>query len=176
MKGAHKFSPMSGAELSREQHYPGTVPQREALDGSGELTNGQLVSNGSRALLGNFRRMHARHHDQENAALVRKASRAIQRLRKHDPWDCWLWYALAEHLDRRDDVDVDVTWMLGHVDPRCPHCSSRTKLEPSATGYPNVKCASHCQHKNDVTIVVVERILDCYNAAFDEPIDRVGLL
>jgi len=37
MKGAHKFSPSSGAELSREREYPGTIPLRETLDGSGEL-------------------------------------------------------------------------------------------------------------------------------------------
>lgn len=174
MKGAHKFSPRSGAELSDEQHYPGTIPQREALDGSGELTNGELVSKGSRALVGRFRRLQER-HDRDDPALTRAAAAAIQKLRKQDPWDCWLWYTLAEHLHRRDDVDAGVEWMLGHVDPRCPRCSSRTKLEHSVAGYPNVKCASHCQHTNDVTIAVVERILELYNAAFDEPIEEIEL-
>lgn len=172
MKGVHKHSPTSGTALSREKLYPGTVPQREAEDGSGELTNGQLVSNGSRALLGYFRRMHGRHHDDEDVHQVRAASAAIQRLRKEDPWDCWLWYALCEHLDREGH---DVEWMLGHADPLCPYCASRTKIVHSMTGYPNVKCASHCRHKNDVTIAVVERVLDLYNAAFDEPIDVVGV-
>lgn len=176
MKGAHKFSPQSGAELSRERLYPGTIPMREAVDGSGELTNGELVSNGSRALLGRFRDLQERHRDEEDAALTRAAAAAIQKLRKQDPWDCWLWYALAEHLDRRDDVDADVEWMLGHVDPRCPFCTSRTKIEHSVTGYPNVKCAAHCRHRNDVTVAVVDQILELYNASFEEPIDEVGLL
>ncbi|MFW5867296.1 MAG: hypothetical protein ACOCX2_05740, partial [Armatimonadota bacterium] len=115
MKGTHRFSPTTGAALSRDRHYPSTVPFREAVDGSGELTNGQLVSNGSRPLLRYFRRSHARHFDSEHDDLTRSAARAIQLLRKHDPWDCWLWYALAEYLTRQG---FEVQWMLDHVEPR----------------------------------------------------------
>ena len=67
MKGAHRFSPTSGAELSDERHRPGTIPLRESLDESGELTNGRLVSQNATALVRYFRRMHARHHDHEDS-------------------------------------------------------------------------------------------------------------
>ena len=176
MKGAHKFSPTSGAALSRDREYPGTVPLREALDGSGELTNGELVSRNATALLTRLKECHQRHHAVPDPMLFREAWDAIQQLRSGEdrptPWDCWLWYALAEYLDREGH---DVEWMLVHVDPRCPHCSSSTKVEPSLTGYPNVTCASHCGRPNDVTIAVVERVVGLYNATFDEQISRFGL-
>ncbi|QLG63097.1 hypothetical protein [Halorarum salinum] len=177
MKGIHRYSPTTGAELGRDRHYPGTIPLRESLEGDGELTNGELVSRDPTAILEYFKRCHRKHYDADQD-LYLAAWEGITALRagddeeESDPWDCWLWYALAERLDRRGH---DVEWMCAHVDPRCPHCSSSTKLEPSATGYPNVRCASHCRRYNDVTIAIVERVLDLYNATFDEGISRVGL-
>jgi len=173
MKGAHNFSPSNGAELSRDRLYPGTIPLREALDGSGELSNGKLVSDSATALARYFKRMHQRRHDSEDADLYRAAALAIKRLREQDPWDCWLWYALAERLHRKDH---DVEWMLDHVEARCPRCSSQLQYEPSVSGYANAKCASSCgadQHK-DRTIEIVTRILDLYADTFGE-IDRITL-
>ena len=169
MKGAHKFSPSSGAALSRDRRYPGTIPLREAIDGSGELTNGRLVSNGSKALLGYFRRTH-QEHAAEDVGLYRRAAVAIQSLRKQDPWDCWLWYALAERLHREE---FDIEWMLGHADARCPRCGSQLKWEPAASGYPFARCASSCSRDRECTIEITDTILELYNAVFDEPIDRL---
>jgi len=174
MKGAHKFAPSSGAELSRNRRYPGTLPLREALDGSGELSNGKLVSNSSTALLRYFKRMHQRRHPSKDPDLYRAAALAIKRLREEDPWDCWLWYAAAERLHRRG---FDAEWMLDHVEARCPRCSSQLQHEPSLTGYAHTKCASSCgaDASNDRTVAIVDRILDLYEAAFDEAIDSITL-
>lgn len=174
MKGQHKFAPSSGAELSRDQRYPGTIPLREALDGSGELSNGKLVSDDSTALKRYFKRMHQRRHDETDSDLYRAASLGILRLRESDPWDCWLWYALAERLHRKGH---EVEWMLDHVEARCPRCSSRLQYEPSATGYTHAKCASSCgaDSSNDRTVEIVERILDLYQTAFDEDLDQITL-
>jgi len=35
MKGAHRFSPSTGADLSDDRHRPGSIPMRESLDGDG---------------------------------------------------------------------------------------------------------------------------------------------
>ena len=174
MKGVHKFSPSTGADLSRDRNYPGTIPLREALDGSGELSNGKLVSDDATALLRYFKRMHQRRHDTEDAALYQAAALAIKRLREADPWDCWLWYAAAERLHRRD---FDVEWMLDHVEARCPRCSSQLQYEPSVTGYAFAKCASSCgaDSSNDRTIEIVEEVLDLYAVAFDEDLIRITL-
>ena len=172
MKGAHKFSPSTGAELSRDQLYPGTIPLREALDGSGELSNGKLVSDDAIALLRYFKRMHHRRHDIEDVDLYRAAALAIKRLRQHDPWDCWLWFALAERLHRKD---FETAWMLDHVEARCPRCSSRLRFEPSVTGYAKAMCASSCgADSQDRTIEIVERILNLYADTFGE-VDRITL-
>lgn len=171
MKGVHRFSPSSGAELSRDRHRPGTIPLREALDGSGELTNGRLVSDTSESILRYFRRMHQRHHPEEDVELYRRAALAIKRLRSEDPWDCWLWFALAERLHRQCH---QAAWMLDHADARCPRCSSRLKWEPSAAGYPFARCASSCGKDTERTIEVMDAIQELYEAAFD-PIDGLSL-
>ena len=172
MKGVHRFSPSSGVELSHDQHYPGTIPLREALDGSGELSNGKLVSETPTALVRYFKRMHQRRHAYDDPELYQAVALAVKRLRKHDPWDCWLWYALAEHLHR---AGHDVKWMLDHAEARCPRCSSQLKHEPSASGYARAICASSCgADSKDRTIEIVDRILDLYAETFEE-IDRITL-
>jgi DNA-directed RNA polymerase subunit RPC12/RpoP len=173
MKGAHKFSPTSGAKLSRDRHYPGTLPLREALDGSGELSNGKLVSDSSTALARYFKRIHQRRHDTADGRLYQAAALGIARLRAKDPWDCWLWYTLAERLHRKG---FDTEWMLDHVEARCPRCSSRLQYEPTPTGYVNALCASSCgADSNNRTVEIVERILDLYEAAFDDAINSITL-
>jgi len=174
MKGQHKFSPSTGAELSRDRRYPGSIPLREALDGSGELSNGKLVSDTSTALARYFKRTHQRRHQDDDGELYRAAALAIARLRQHDPWDCWLWYAAAERLHRKG---FDVAWMLDHVEARCPRCSSRLQYEPSVSGYAHAMCASSCgADSNDRTIEIVDRILDLYEAAFGDTINEITLL
>lgn len=76
MKGAHKFCPDTGVELSEEQHYDERgISRRAPLDEIsddhwgdrpiGILTNGELVSD-RYALANYFRRCHQRHHEGDN--------------------------------------------------------------------------------------------------------------
>ena len=178
MKGIHKHSPTTGAELSREKRYPGTIPLRESLEADGELTNGELVSRNATALLRYFKRCHAKHGDPDTD-LYFAAWQGIQALRagddeeESDPWDVWLWYSLAERLDRRG---FDVDWMLGHAEPRCPRCSSRLKHKPAAAGYPKMICGASCgaETSSDRTVEIYERIKDVYNATFpDDAVDSL---
>lgn len=175
MKGKHKFSPRSGAALSREREYPGTIPFREALDGSGELTNGELVSRSPQALLRRFKDCHQRHHEPD-PVLYREAWEAIQDLRSDEdtptPWDCWVWYCLAEYLSREG---YDADWMLSHVEARCPRCSSQLQYEASATGYDYARCATNCgTDSSKRTPEIIEQLLELYERTFG-PIDRVQL-
>lgn len=166
MKGIHRHSPRTGAELSRKYRYPGTVPLRESEAGDGELTNGELVARDPTALLTYFKRCHRKHHDDPDPSLYQTAWSGIQGLRKADPWDCWLWYALAEYLHRQD---YDTGWMLAHAEARCPRCSSRLRYEDSVFGFPNMICASSCSGgDSDRTIEVRDRIEAVYEAAFGE--------
>jgi len=177
MKGQHKFSPRSGAELSDQREYPGTIPLREALDGSGELTNGELVSREATALLTRFKECHQRGHDPD-PELYFEAWNAIQALRNDEdtptPWDCWLWYCLAERLHREG---YDTEWMLAHVEARCPRCSSRLQYEASPMGFDVARCATKCgadsPHR---TYEIMTELLDLYTRGFvdadDDPIER----
>lgn len=167
MKGQHKFAPRSGAALDREPEYPGTIPLREALDGSGELSNGTLVSESGEAIVRYFRRCHQRHHD-EAPDCYAAAALAVKRLRAEDPWDVWVWYALAERLHRKG---YDVAWMFAHAEPRCPRCSSRLQFDDAAAGYPYAKCGASCSPQPDRTIEIHERVEAVYETAFDEDLD-----
>jgi hypothetical protein len=178
MKGKHKFSPTSGVELSDERHYPGTIPVREALDGSGELTNGELVSQEATALLTRFKECHRRYHEPDPELYI-NAWDSIQAIRGDEdtptPWDCWLWYCLAEYLSRNGH---EIGWMFSHVEPRCPRCSSRLRYEPSPSGYPNMICGSTCgaETSSDRTVEIYDRIKEVYNTTFsDESIDRLRI-
>jgi len=172
MKGKHKFSPRSGAELSREREYPGTIPLREALDGSGELTNGELVSRSAKALLQRFKECHQRHRE-ANPELYCDGWEAIQDLRSDEesptPWDCWVWYCLAECLTRRG---YDVEWMHAHVEARCPRCSSRLQYEAAPAGYDYARCATNCGvDSSERTYEIMDRLHELYNRTFD-PINQ----
>lgn len=180
MKGTHQFCPTSGAALSDDAHYvENGVKLRAPLDGTvddswtcdGALTNGELVS-GCSALIAYFRRQ--RRKTDVDAEIDGKAALAIRRLKSSSgAWDEWIWYATAERLARSG---FDAEWMLAFAEPRCPRCSSRVKIEPSATGYPNLRCGVTCGPDSaDRSIEIYDRILDTYNAAFSDtdPIERL---
>lgn len=180
MKGVHKFCPDTGVDLSDEQHYDRRGISRRAPDDSdiaddhwgdhpeGLLTNGELVS--SRYAIANyFRRCHRRHHDQEDAQLYRSMALAVRRLktRTDNPWDVWIWYALAERLARKD---YDVVWMLDHAEARCPRCSGVLKFETTARGL-QPKCAVNCRdqwNQDYLDAEIEELVLSTYNKAFPD--------
>jgi len=180
MKGVHKFCPETGVELSKEQHYDRRGIARRAPDDSdiadyrwgarpeGLLTNGELVS--SRYAIANyFRRCHLRHHDEEHDQLYRSMALAVRRLktRTDNPWDLWIWYALAERLARKD---FDVPWMLDHVEARCPRCSGVLKFEPTVRGL-QAKCAVNCRDEWNQSYVdsdIEEKVLATFNTAFPD--------
>jgi hypothetical protein len=134
----------------------------------GFLTNGELVS--SRYAIANyFRRCHLRHHDEGDDQLYRSMALAVRRLktRTDNPWDVWIWYALAERLARKD---YDVEWMLDHVEARCPRCSGVLKFEPTVRGLQS-KCAVNCrdQWNQDYLDPEIEEIVrTTYNTAFPD--------
>lgn len=174
MKGIHRFCPETGAELSDEKHYDNDGPPLRApkdVDGrhwgdepEGLLSNGELVS--SRYALANyFRRCHQRHHD-EDGALYRAMALALRRLKREtDAWDVWVWFALAERLNRKGH---DVEWMRNHVDVPCPWCSGPLKWEQTARGIQG-KCATNCRNQwnqDYVEPVVREKVRAAYNSTF----------
>lgn len=182
MKGEHAFCPESGAQLSDQQHWvggpSGRVPLRaadpESVPGPAleELTNGELVSR-TEALIAHFRG-----HCPDGAPdeLVAKAALDLRRLKSQtDAWDCWVWLALAERLDRRG---FEVDWMLGCAEPRCPRpqCSSRIQFGASVVGVPAMDCASRCgaDSSSDRTGEIHDRIKAVYQLAFGDeaPIEQ----
>lgn len=184
MKGKHAFCPTSGAELTEERYYvDSNIPYRAPVEGTvdeswtllGELTTGQLVSS-STALISYFRRC-----QQEAAAdyyvdLYGKAAKELRRLKSEtNAWDVWIWYALAERLDR---VGFDTSWMLQYAEPRCPRCSSRLRYEEPTAGYANMICGSSCGNEgsSDRTVEIYERIKDVHNATFtDDPVESLHI-
>lgn len=183
MKGAHKFCPESGVELSTERHYDASgIPWRAPEDDvdedhygappEGLLTCGDLVS--SRLALANyFRRCHQRHHEPDEG-LYRAMALALRRLKTSDDdddprggaWDVWVWYALAERLARKGH---DVRWMHYHADARCPRCSCQLVWELTPRGRQG-RCPS-CGDDNYRDGEIRDRIRALYRAAFDESID-----
>ena len=186
MKGQTAFCPKTGAELSKERYYadsniPFRIPERESVDeafwdedAEGLLTLGEAKS-ANTAILSYFERCHqkVREHDEE---LYRRAWSAIRQLKlKTSAWDVWIWYALAERLDR---LGFDTSWMLQYAEPRCPRCSSRLRYEEPPTGYANMICGSSCGNEtsSDRTVEIYDRIKDVYNATFtDDPVERLHI-
>lgn len=176
MKGKHAFCPTSGASLTDERYYADTnipfrAPVEDSIDDSwtllGELTTGELVSSCT-ALISYFRRCQQKASADYYVDLYGKSAVDIRRLKSEtNAWDVWIWYALAEHLDRRG---FDASWMPHFAEPRCPRCSSRLRYEPSATGYPNMICGASCGNEtaSDRTVEIYERIKDVYNATFTD--------
>lgn len=178
MKGATAFSPTTGAPLSREKHHPGAVtetPLREAEDGTGELTLGGKRS--SRVALQQYwgrayRKSHLGDAAPESEAMA--AGTAIWRLKRTEsnPTDHVIWLALTEYLAREGYWS---TWMFNHSEPACPRCGSVCRVKPNLTGIDNVVCGSHCGAgtDNERSIEIVDRVLELYNAAFDERVSKL---
>lgn len=165
MKGTHAFSPTSGAELSDDRHRPGTVPLREALDGSGELTNGQRHS--SRVAIGQALGRVARRRDvvDDVAAFRRAAAPHLLALKRATDAPDWVvWLALAERLHRDGRP---ARWLLAHVDPVCPRCGSVCGFRQHATRGWTARCGAHCGPDSaDRTGEIHERVHDAYEQAF----------
>jgi hypothetical protein len=186
MKGAHKFCPDTGVELSEEQHYDDRgISRRAPVDElsadhwgdrpTGLLTNGELVS--SRYALANyFRRCHQRHYDDDNDLYCSMAL-ALRRLKtRTDRWDVWVWYALAERLARKN---YNVEWMFDHAEARCPRCSGPLKWEATANGLQG-KCAINCRNEWNQDYLEPEirkKVLTAYNKAYhNDTISRLEVL
>jgi hypothetical protein len=184
MKGKHAFCPQSGATLNDDRHYVDSniayrAPVEDSVDDSwtplGELTTGELVSSCT-ALTSVFRRCQQLSHADYYVDLYGTAALALRRLKSEtNGWDVWIWYALAERLDR---LGYDASWMHNHADPRCPRCSSKLRFEDSPTGYANMICGASCgtETSSDRTVEIYDRIKDVYNATFtDDPIDELHI-
>lgn len=181
MKGVNRFCPRTGTRLSDEQHHDQHgASQRHPVDDLdpdhwgdpplGQLTNGELVS--SRVALANyFRRMHQRRHDPDDA-LYRAMALAVRRLKSEtDAWDVWVWYALAERLDRKGFA---VGWMLDHVEARCPRCAGPLRWEETPRGQ-QPQCAQNCRgewNRSYLDGVIREHVRSTYNQAFAADADE----
>lgn len=187
MKGAYKFCPDTGVELTDEQHFDERGQSKHAPDDEnlptdhwgerpvGLLTNGELVSD-RHALANYFRRCHQRTHD-EDGALYRSMALALRRLKtRTDAWDVWVWYALAERLTTKD---YQVEWMLNFTEARCPRCSGPLKWESTVRGLQS-KCAVNCRdewNQDYLDVEIREQVQATYNSAFpDDAVDELELV
>lgn len=178
MIGKHAFCPTSGASLSREIHYdeqgrPERAPESDDLTPGTALdvplTTGERRSS-KRALSTYFRRCR-RHHAESDDGLDGRASLAITRLKRtatgREQLDIVVWYALAERL-KREGLDVD--WMDGHVEPRCPDCGGRLAYEMGSNGVVG-RCGTACTgDRGDRLRTIRELVVSLTERTFpDEP-------
>lgn len=177
MKGNYAFCPKSGAPLSKELHYDDEGRPRRCVESDensavrspdGELTNGSLRSS-KVAVFNHFRRRHQRHHGTDSR-LYSKATLALRRLKRtangREAWDMYVWYALAERLDR---LGFDVRWMSAHVEPRCPRCAGRLKYERTAADELVARCGTDCtDDRSDRLAEIRETVVGLYGRAFED--------
>jgi hypothetical protein len=168
MKGQHAFDPHTGSNLKDERLWPDGRPVRQPVDGTGHLTNGELKSSRV-ALQQRFETAYQRSHAGRDVPddLARTVGTALYQLKREDDWDCWVWFALAEHLARRGYWS---TWMGSFVEPRCPRCGSRLQIERALVGYHYARCGSRCgaESNSKRSVEIVETILKLYGQAFEE--------
>ena len=152
MIGAHAVCPKTGAQLSNEQHYddagqPRRIPVADAhvspADLEAELTTGAVRSS-REALLTHFQRTHQYDHS-ANDELYQKVALWLRRLTQtasgsHD-MDMIIWVALAARVRA---ADYDASWMLNHVEFRCPQCYGRLKYEQIDAETVHAECATNC--------------------------------
>ncbi|WP_224270862.1 hypothetical protein [Haloprofundus salinisoli] len=156
MRGDNAFCPKSGAPLSKNRHYDHCGRAARAVEDDsasrragtvGELTNGAQRSSRT-ALFRYFRRSHERQFDADTA-LYRTATLALRRLKTtatgRQEWDDIVWFALHARLDRKGH---DATWMLAHVDLRCPRCGGRLRYTDCGSGEIFATCVVDCTDDN----------------------------
>ncbi|EMA41201.1 hypothetical protein [Halococcus hamelinensis] len=166
MIGDLAFCPKTGARLSEKRYYRAEGPPlripvddeyvpADAIDG--ELTAGAVCSS-RRALLTHFRRTHQYDH-RPNDELYRTVALRLRDLKRaaNGPQssDMVVWLALHDHLDA---AGIDVDWMLGHVELRCPRCHGRLKYHQIDTGTVHAECATNCTDDNADRLAEVERL------------------
>jgi hypothetical protein len=140
MQGTHRFSPRTGSPLSQDFEYPGPdgAPQRAAVDGTGELTNGEQVSS-YEALVRRYRRRYAARHDHDPSDdHVWAVARWIRALKQEDPKDWALWFALAERVRAAGD---DAGWMQSEAPVRDPATGPETESSRIPVPIPDVLCS-----------------------------------
>lgn len=170
MIGTHRFSPSSGHELSREvEHLPDGTALRANLNQMGELSNGEQKSS-KQALVRYFRRKHRERFD-EDPQLYRRAAAAIFQLKKEDPKDWALWWALVEWLD-----DTHSEWMSHCAPIRCPTTGHELNIRSSVSGPQYVDPQRKQEGKaRDRTPLVRDHVRELYDAAF-EPLEELTVL
>lgn len=177
MHGNQAFSPTTGSPLGSDRHRVGdlpTAPQREADDGTGELTLGADKSTRT-ALQRYFERSFRRSHHSHGPAdgLMLTAGRALYELKRHagHARDEWVWLALCEYLAREG---YWATWMHNHVELPCPRCGSTCRWEPSLVGLDWLACGANCgaESHSERSVEIVERVMAVYELAFG-PIEEL---
>lgn len=164
MRGDFAFCPKTGARLSEKRYYrksgpPLRVPvadeyvPAEAIDG--ELTAGAVCSS-HRALLTHFRRTHGFYRSPDDD-LYRTVALRLRELKRAasgpQSSDMVVWLALH---DRLSASGVDVDWMLGHVEFRCPHCHGRLKYRQPDPETIHAECATDCTDDTTERLAEIE--------------------
>jgi hypothetical protein len=135
----------------------------------GELTNGEQTSS-KQALVRYFRREHRQRFD-EDPQLYRRAAAAILQLKKEDPKDWALWWALIEWLD-----DDHAEWMSHCAPIRCPTSGHELDVRILVSGPQYVDPQRRQDGKaRDRTDLVRDQVRELYEAAF-EPLDQLSAL
>ncbi len=182
MHGTHAFCPESGSTLSedtvvtetgRELRYP--TNDNAYGEDSYVLTTGATCSS-TIALMSRFRECHEREFgttwvdDERVNALYRRVALYLRQLKadvdgEATTRDEWIWFALAERLDREGDP---ADWMRNYADVVCPHCGGTLSwLEAPRGMLP--KCLNKCDGTNRYLAHEIQRkVAAVYNRAFDE--------
>lgn len=181
MRGINAFCPKTGASLSDQQHYDSQGRSYRSVIGDevniepsaeGELTNGAIRSS-TTALVRYFRCCH-RHHDEPDGALYRRASLAIQQLKRtasgREGADVHIWYALYHRLDR---LGCATEWMHSHAELRCPRCHGQLKYTTLGSGM-SARCGTNCNGRyTDCLVEIREIVVALYTKTF--PDDESGI-
>lgn len=192
MYGTHAFCPESGANLSSDSIVVDNgselrYPENDQAYGEDSylLTTGETCSS-KIALMSRFRECHERHFgtrwtdDERTAELYRQVASHLRKLKSDGESDSptrdeWIWFALAERLDR-DDYPTD--WMHAHADQVCPQCGGQLQWLEAPRGI-LPKCANNCGGENQfVQHNIRSRVATVYNCAFNEGLKptEVGVL
>lgn len=173
----------TGVRVPVEHPDSAWKPSRE-----GALTNGEVRSS-RQGLLGYFERVLRKYCSDPSPKWDIAAANALRYLKTDDQHsftaDCFVWYALAERITRKHDFFTG--WMLHFAVPRCPHCLSECKFK-GGVYYQEAVCASqpgptiipeeleeqgYRPGHGNVDEAIRKKIIEVYNAAFDETIEEI---